>query len=62
MSKFSQIIEDDWTGKVEYFKSMGARFTKDCRRDVQIPRRAAVAEPTGPLLRPEPSRRKSPPS
>ena len=30
MSKFSQIIEYDWTGKVEYFKSMGAQFTKDC--------------------------------
>jgi hypothetical protein len=30
MSKFSQLIEDDWTGKVEYFKSMGAQFTKDC--------------------------------
>ena len=30
MSKFSEIIEYNWTGKVEYFKSMGAQFTKDC--------------------------------
>jgi ATP-dependent protease ClpP protease subunit len=30
MSKFSEIIAYDWTGKVEYFKSMGAQFTKDC--------------------------------
>jgi ATP-dependent protease ClpP protease subunit len=30
MSKFSEIIAYDWTGKVEYFNSMGAQFTKDC--------------------------------
>ena len=30
MSKFSELIEYNWTGKVEYFKSMGAQFTKDC--------------------------------
>ena len=30
MSQFSQIVEYDWTGKVEYFKSLGARFTRDC--------------------------------
>src|SRR5215210_6949800 len=27
MSKFSQIIDDDWTGRGEYFKCMGAQFT-----------------------------------
>ena len=30
MSKFSEIIDYDWAGKVEYFKSMGAQFTKEC--------------------------------
>ena len=30
MSKFSEIIEYNWTGKVEFFKSMGAQFTKEC--------------------------------
>jgi hypothetical protein len=30
MAKFSEIIEYNWTGKVEYFMSMGAQFTKDC--------------------------------
>jgi ATP-dependent protease ClpP protease subunit len=30
MSKFSEIIEYNWTGKVEAFKSMGAQFTKNC--------------------------------
>jgi hypothetical protein len=30
MSKFSEIIEYNWTGKVEAFESMGAQFTKDC--------------------------------
>ena len=30
MSKFSEIIDYDWAGKVEFFKSMGAQFTKDC--------------------------------
>jgi hypothetical protein len=30
MSKFSEIIAYNWTGKVEYFNGMGAQFTKDC--------------------------------
>ena len=30
MSKFSEIIAYNWTGKVEAFESMGAQFTKDC--------------------------------
>jgi hypothetical protein len=30
MTKFSEIIEYNWTGKVEAFESMGAQFTKDC--------------------------------
>jgi hypothetical protein len=30
MSTFSVIIEYNWTEKVEFFKSMGARFAKDC--------------------------------
>jgi hypothetical protein len=30
MSKFSEIIEHNWTSKVEFFKSSGAQFTKDC--------------------------------
>ena len=54
MSKFSEIIDYDWTGKVEYFKSMGAQFTKDCgggtckyRGELWSPNRL------GPLLRRE---------
>jgi hypothetical protein len=30
MAKFSELIEYNWTGKVEYFMSLGAQFTKDC--------------------------------
>jgi hypothetical protein len=30
MSKFSEIIAYNWMGKVEYFNSMGAQFTKNC--------------------------------
>ena len=30
MANFSEILEYNWTGKVEFFKSMGAQFTKEC--------------------------------
>ena len=30
MSSFSEFAGNDWSGKVEYMKSIGARFTKDC--------------------------------
>ena len=44
MSKFSEIIDYNWNGKVEYFMSMGSQITKDCgggtckyRRDLWSP-------------------------
>jgi hypothetical protein len=30
MAKSSELMGYDWTGKIEYFKSMGAQFTTDC--------------------------------
>src|SRR5829696_3976012 len=30
MSKFSEVVDYNWTDKVEFFKSMGAQFTKYC--------------------------------